>query len=59
MRYTKLGQTSLQVPVLSYGTWQFGGDWGNFDMEVAKATLCKALDLGINFRYGPDERANA
>jgi len=27
MEYTQFGQTSLRVSKISYGTWQFGGDW--------------------------------
>jgi len=49
MRYTQFGKTSLHVSVLSYGTWQFGGDWGNLDTKEAQATIHQALDLGINF----------
>jgi|SRR5579859_434473 len=49
MKYTQLGQTSLQVSKLSYGTWQFGGAWGSFQVREAQATIRQALDLGINF----------
>jgi|SRR5579859_4505700 len=49
MKYTQLGQTTLQVSALSYGTWQFGGAWGSFEAGEAQATIRKALDLGINF----------
>ena len=49
MKYTQFGKTSLHVSVLSYGTWQFGGDWGSFDAKEAQATIRQALDLGINF----------
>lgn len=49
MKYTQLGQTSLRVSTLSYGTWQFGGAWGSFESREAQATIRQALDLGINF----------
>ena len=49
MKYTQLGQTSLQVSRVCYGTWQFGGDWGSYDEQVAQSAIRKALDLGINF----------
>ena len=49
MKYTQFGKTSLNVSVLSYGTWQFGGDWGSFEAKEAQATIRQALDLGINF----------
>lgn len=50
MKYTKFGSTPLQVSTISYGTWEFGGDWGNVDAaqkEAGKETIRKALDLGI------------
>ena len=52
MEYTQFGRTSLHVSKISYGTWQFGGDWGHIDHEqwdAGKATVRKALELGINF----------
>ena len=52
MDYTQLGQTSLRVSRISYGTWQFGGDWGRIERsqwDAGKATVQKALELGINF----------
>src|SRR3954447_14859796 len=49
MKYTQLGQTSLHVSTLSYGTWQFGGDWGSFEAREAQAAIRQALDLGITF----------
>ena len=52
MEYTQFGQTSLRVSKISYGTWQFGGDWGHVEQaqwEAGKATIQKALELGINF----------
>ena len=52
MEYTQFGQTSLRVSKISYGTWQFGGDWGHIESaqwDAGKATVQKALELGINF----------
>src|SRR5712691_7976164 len=52
MEYTQFGRTVLQVSKISYGTWQFGGDWGHVEREQwdeGKATVRKALELGINF----------
>jgi aryl-alcohol dehydrogenase-like predicted oxidoreductase len=52
MEYTRLGRTSLRVSTICYGTWQFGGDWGQVDQaqwDAGKATVRTALDLGINF----------
>ena len=52
MEYTQFGRTSLRVSKISYGTWQFGGDWGRVERsqwDAGKATVQKALELGINF----------
>ena len=52
MEYTQFGRTSLRVSKISYGTWQFGGDWGHVEhsqWDAGKATVQKALELGINF----------
>jgi aryl-alcohol dehydrogenase-like predicted oxidoreductase len=49
MEYTHLGKTALHVSKVSYGTWQFGGDWGSFDVREAQATIRHALELGITF----------
>jgi aryl-alcohol dehydrogenase-like predicted oxidoreductase len=51
MEYTQFGRTGLRVSRISYGTWQFGGDWGRVDTdqwETGKATVHRALELGIN-----------
>jgi aryl-alcohol dehydrogenase-like predicted oxidoreductase len=52
MEYTQFGQTALRVSKISYGTWQFGGDWGHVERaqwEAGKASVQKALELGITF----------
>jgi aryl-alcohol dehydrogenase-like predicted oxidoreductase len=49
MKYKQLGRTRLKVSTICYGTWQFGGDWGSFEMTEAQSTIRHALDLGINF----------
>ncbi|HEX6551981.1 MAG TPA: aldo/keto reductase [Ktedonobacteraceae bacterium] len=52
MEYTQFGRTALHVSKISYGTWQFGGDWGRIERsqwDAGKATVQKALELGINF----------
>lgn len=52
MEYTLFGQTTLRISKISYGTWQFGGDWGHVERaqwDAGKATVQKALELGINF----------
>ena len=47
MRYTRLGQTGLEVSVLALGTWAFGGDWGSFDKAEAESAIDLALEQGI------------
>lgn len=50
MEYTSLGRTALHVSKISYGTWQFSGEWGQIKQEqwdAGKATIRQALELGI------------
>lgn len=47
MERVRLGKTELQVSAIAFGTWSFGGDWGRFDTDEAKATVGRALELGI------------
>ncbi len=49
MQYTRLGETDLEVSRICFGTWQLGGDWGEIDVEEARAAIHRALELGINF----------
>src|SRR6266404_4203109 len=49
MRYIRLGKTDLEVSVIAFGTWAFGGDWGSFDENESKAAIHRALDLGVTF----------
>jgi aryl-alcohol dehydrogenase-like predicted oxidoreductase len=49
MRYRKLGSSSLEISVVSLGTWVFGGDqWGETDDKESIAAIQKAIDSGIN-----------
>jgi aryl-alcohol dehydrogenase-like predicted oxidoreductase len=49
MRTVTLGQSALAVTPIAYGTWQFGGDWGEFDDDDAIAAIRRARELGVNF----------
>jgi aryl-alcohol dehydrogenase-like predicted oxidoreductase len=49
MRTTTLGTTGLEVSRVAYGTWQLGGDWGEFDEDAAVAAVRRARELGVNF----------
>jgi aryl-alcohol dehydrogenase-like predicted oxidoreductase len=63
MQMTTLGRSGLRVSRIALGTWQLGGDWGEFDEEAAIATIRRALDLGVNlfdtaqaYGFGASER---
>jgi aryl-alcohol dehydrogenase-like predicted oxidoreductase len=49
MRDVYLGITDLFVSPICFGTWSFGGEWGQFDKDEAKATIHHALERGITF----------
>ncbi len=49
MRYTRLGETTLEVSRICFGTWQFGGEWSGLVRDRAVAAVHEALDRGINF----------
>jgi Predicted oxidoreductases (related to aryl-alcohol dehydrogenases) len=63
MRKTTLGRTGIEVSPIAFGTWQLGGDWGNFDESEAINAIRKAHELGINlfdtaqgYGFGASER---
>jgi aryl-alcohol dehydrogenase-like predicted oxidoreductase len=63
MRYVRLGKTDLEVSTIAFGTWSFGGEWGDFDRNEATASIHRALDLGITlfdtaqaYGFGVSER---
>ena len=41
--------TELEVSRIAFGTWQIGGEWGEFDEREVVAAIRHARDLGINF----------
>jgi aryl-alcohol dehydrogenase-like predicted oxidoreductase len=45
----KLGATDLVVSPIAFGTWQLGGEWGDFDEEEGIAAIRLARELGVNF----------
>ncbi len=51
MRYTKLGNSDIDVSVVALGCWPFAGGsvWGYQDDNESIATAHAALDAGINF----------
>jgi len=49
MRYVRLGKTELEVSVIAFGTWAFGGDWGSFDAHESTTAIHHALERGVTF----------
>ena len=49
MKNTILGRSGLNVSRIAFGTWQLGGDWGQFDEDAAVAAIRGARELGVNF----------
>jgi aryl-alcohol dehydrogenase-like predicted oxidoreductase len=43
-----LGTTGLEVTQVAFGTWQLGGDWGDYDEREAIAAIRHARALGVN-----------
>ena len=50
MRYKKLGNSDIEVSVVSLGAWAIGGDsnWGASDDDQSIRTIHEARSLGIN-----------
>jgi aryl-alcohol dehydrogenase-like predicted oxidoreductase len=46
---TRLGRSELQVSPIAFGTWQLGGEWGEFDEQRAIEAIRHARELGIDF----------
>ncbi len=49
MKTSVLGRSGLEVSRIAFGTWQLGGDWGQFDEDAAVAAIRRARELGANF----------
>ena len=49
METTRLGRSGLEVSRIAFGTWQLGGEWGQFDEDAAVAAIRRARELGVNF----------
>ena len=55
--------TDLEVSPIAFGTWQLGGEWGEFDEQEAIAAIRQAQQLGVNlfdtahgYGFGASER---
>ena len=58
-----LGMTALKVSPVAFGTWQLGGEWGQFDEDEGIAAIRHARELGVNlfdtaqgYGFGASER---
>ncbi len=58
-----LGMTGLEVSPIAFGTWQLGGEWGQFDEDEGIAAIRRARELGVNlfdtaqgYGFGASER---
>ena len=51
MEMRKIGKTDIQAAGLGLGCWAIGGGlwWGDNDDRMSIETICRALDLGINW----------
>ncbi|GAB5560512.1 MAG: aldo/keto reductase [Synoicihabitans sp.] len=49
MKYRRLGNTDLEVSILSYGASPLGGVFGNVSEDTGIRTVHTAIDHGINF----------
>lgn len=45
----RLGRSELMVSPIAFGTWQLGGEWGQFDERRAIEAIRHARGLGIDF----------
>jgi aryl-alcohol dehydrogenase-like predicted oxidoreductase len=55
--------TALDVSPIAFGTWQLGGEWGQFDEDEGIAAIRQARQLGVNlfdtaqgYGFGASER---
>ena len=66
MEVRQFGRTGLQVSVIGFGCWEFGGGYGQIEEAEFARAVSRALDLGINcfdtaegYGFGASERALA
>jgi len=49
IEHVRLGRSELMVSPIAFGTWQLGGEWGEFDERRAIEAIRHARGLGIDF----------
>jgi aryl-alcohol dehydrogenase-like predicted oxidoreductase len=48
LKTVRLGMTDLEVYPIAFGTWQLGGEWGEFDEAEGIAAIRQARELGVD-----------
>ena len=51
MEKKMIGKSGLEASALSLGCWAIGGGewWGNNDDQMSIDTICRAVQLGVNW----------
>ena len=51
MEKKMIGKSGLEASALSLGCWAIGGGewWGNNDDQISIDTICRAVQLGVNW----------
>src|SRR6202012_565965 len=49
MQTRRLGQTDLQLPILSFGASSLGQEFRSVKLDEALDSVCVALEVGVNF----------
>ena len=63
LEHVRLGMTDLEVSPIAFGTWELGGEWGDFDEDSGIEAIHNARSLGVNlfdtaqgYGFGASER---
>jgi aryl-alcohol dehydrogenase-like predicted oxidoreductase len=63
LEHVRLGMTDLEVSPIAFGTWELGGEWGDFDEDRGIEAIHYARGLGVNlfdtaqgYGFGASER---
>jgi aryl-alcohol dehydrogenase-like predicted oxidoreductase len=63
LEHVRLGMTDLEVSPIAFGTWELGGEWGDFDEDTGIEAIHYARGLGVNlfdtaqgYGFGASER---
>ena len=60
MEYKRIGKSDLEVSKICIGAWQWGGQWGEYDIKEIEKIIDIAIENGVNFldtarAYGESE----